>query len=117
MASTFTKYWKQSVGTANTTVYNPTTSGIQTTIIGMTICNKTTSSIEVSATLSVGNTANNAGANSVYIVKSAVVPVGSTLVPIGGDQKLVMTQGDYLEVSSNAAASADVLLSVLEVTP
>lgn len=117
MASTFTKYWKQSVGTANTTVYNPTTSGIQTTIIGMTICNKTTSSIEVSATLSVGNTAQNAGANSVYIVKSAVVPVGSTLVPIGGDQKLVMNQGDYLEVSSNAASSADVLLSVLEVTP
>lgn len=117
MASTFTKYWKQSVGTANTIVYNPTTSGIQTTIIGMTICNKTTSSIEVSATLSVGNTAQNAGANSVYIVKSAVVPVGSTLVPIGGDQKLVMTQGDYLEVSSNAASSADVLLSVLEVTP
>lgn len=117
MASTFTKYWKQSVGTANTVVYNPTTSGIQTTIIGMTICNKTSSSIEVSATLSIGNTANNAGANSVYIVKSAVVPVGSTLVPIGGDQKIVMTQGDYLEVSSNAASSADVLLSVLEVTP
>ena len=117
MASTFTKYWKQSVGTSNSVVYNPTTSGIQTTIIGMTICNKTVGSIEVSATLSIGNTANNAGANSVYIVKNAVVPVGSTLVPIGGDQKIVMTQGDYLEVSSNAATSADVLLSVLEVTP
>lgn len=117
MASTFTKYWKQSVGTSNTVVYNPTTSGIQTTIIGMTICNKSTGSIEVSTTLSVGNTANNAGANSVYIVKSAVIPVGSSLVPIGGDQKIVMTQGDYLEVSSNAASSADVLLSVLEVTP
>jgi hypothetical protein len=117
MASTFTKYFKQSVGASNNVIYNPTTAGMQATVIGMTICNKSNSTIQVSATLSIGANAQNAGANSVYIVKDAVVPVGSTLVPIGGDQKVVVNQNDFLEVSSNAAASADVLLSVLEVTP
>lgn len=119
MASTFTRYFKKSVGTSNTTVYNPTMAGIQSTIIGMTLCNTSNTTIEVSATFSQGANSANAGANTVYIVKSAVVPVGSTLVPIGGDQKLVMTANstvsDYLEVSSNTVSSVDVLISVLEV--
>jgi len=37
-------------------------------------------------------------------------------VPIGGDQKLVLEAGDYLQVNSSVASSADVVLSVLEIT-
>lgn len=119
MASTFKRYFKQAVGTSNSTIYNPTTVGIQSTIIGMTLCNTTNNTIEVSATFSQGANSANAGANTVYIVKSAIVPSGSTLVPIGGDQKLVMTANstvsDYLEVSSNTVSSVDVIISVIEV--
>jgi hypothetical protein len=119
MASTFKRYFKKSVGTSNNTIYNPTTAGIQSTIIGMTLCNTTNNTIEVSATFSQGAVSASAGSNTVYIVKSAIVPSGSTLVPIGGEQKLVMTANstvsDYLEVSSNTASSVDVLISVLEV--
>jgi hypothetical protein len=37
-------------------------------------------------------------------------------VPVGGDQKLVMEATDYLQVQTSSASSADVILSVLEIT-
>lgn len=116
MANAFKNYLYQQVGTSNTTVYNPTTAGITSTIIGMSLCNVANAAIEVNVTMSVGNTAVNAGSNSVYLVKGAVIPKGSTLIPIGGDQKLVMEENDFLEVSSNTATSVDVLVSALEIT-
>lgn len=115
MASSFKKYFKQAVGTANTLVYNPTTSNIQSTVIGMSVANRTSNIIAISVTLSTGANSASAGANTVYIVKDSVVPPGNAIVPIGGDQKVVLVANDFLEVSSNAASSADVLLSVLEI--
>jgi hypothetical protein len=38
------------------------------------------------------------------------------MVPVGQLQKLVLTNGDYLRVQTNTAASADVILSVLEIS-
>jgi len=54
--------------------------------------------------------------DSVYLIKNAPVPVGSSLVVIGGDQKTVMEPGDVLTVTSNTASSADVHVSILEIT-
>jgi hypothetical protein len=51
-----------------------------------------------------------------YLIKSATVPVGSSLVVVGGDQKFVMVTGDALKVISSAAASTDVITSVLNIT-
>jgi hypothetical protein len=51
-----------------------------------------------------------------YLIKSATVPVGGTLVVVGGDQKTVLVTGDALKVISSAAASADVITSVLNIT-
>lgn len=116
MASSFKKYFKQAVGTANTTIYNPTASGIQATVIGMSIANRQTNAIAISILVSTGANSASAGANTVYVVKDAAVPPGSSIIPIGGDQKLVLVQNDYLECYSNAASSADVLISVLEIT-
>jgi hypothetical protein len=50
------------------------------------------------------------------LVKSATVPVGGSLVIIGGDQKLVIVTGDVLKVVSSAANSIDVVTSVLNIT-
>ena len=48
MASTFKNYTAQFVGTSANAVYNPTTSNIQSTIIGMTIANiGTTSGVDI----------------------------------------------------------------------
>lgn len=116
MANAFKKYLKQAIGTANTTVYNPTTSNIQSTVIGMSVANRISNNISISVLLSEGANSASAGSNTVYIVKDAVVPPGNSIVPIGGDQKVILVQNDFLEVSSNAASSADVLISVLEIT-
>jgi hypothetical protein len=116
MASTFKNYIKQAVGTGNTVVYNPTASGIQSTIIGMTVSNRIANNISISVTVSNGANSAQAGANTVYIVKDAVVPSGASIVPVGGDQKVVLEENDFLEVSANAASSADALISVLEIT-
>jgi len=52
----------------------------------------------------------------VYMVKDAPVPAGSTVVVVGGDQKVVMEPGDEVVVTSDTAASADVILSHLDIT-
>jgi len=119
MASNFKRSFTRNIGTANTTIYNPTTPGVQATVIGLSLCNITNAAVEVSVTFSQGANSASAGANTVYLIKSAIIPAGSSLVPIGGDQKLVLvantTTSDYLEVSSNTATSVDVVLSSLEV--
>lgn len=109
MASTFKNYTAQAVGTSANAVYNPTTTNIQSTIIGMTIANIGTTTISVNVFL-------NTGSANTYLIKNALVPVGGTLVPIGGEQKLVVAEDNTLYVSSNTASSADVILSVLEIT-
>jgi hypothetical protein len=85
-------------------------SSTETTIIGMSIANITSSQITVDVKLE-----NNDG-NNVFIIKDAPIPVGSTLVPVGGDQKIVMEASDVLKVQSDTANSADTALSILEIT-
>ena len=50
------------------------------------------------------------------MVQNATISNGGALVPIGGDQKLVLEFGDYIQVQTSAVNSADVILSVLEIT-
>lgn len=106
MANTFKNYPSQAVGTSAATIVTASTS---TTVIGMTVANIVTSPITVSVYVTTGG-------NDYYLVKSATVPVGGALVPVGGDQKLVLETGDALKVVSSAATSADVLVSVLEIS-
>ena len=84
-------------------------SATATTVIGLTVANITTSQILVDVTLE-----NNDGDN-VYLVKAAPIPVGSSLVPVGGDQKVVMEASDVIKVTSDTANSADTTLSILEI--
>ena len=81
----------------------------QTTAIGMTIANLNPHAITANVML-------NAGGSNVYILKSATIPPGGALVPIGGDQKVVLEAGDYLHVNTSIASSADVVVSVLEIS-
>ena len=57
-----------------------------------------------------------ASAVDYYLIKDATVPVGGTLVVVGGDQKTVLVTSDALKVISSAASSADVVTSVLNIT-
>jgi hypothetical protein len=108
MANTFKNYLTADVGTSATTVLTGAT-GAQTTVIGMTVANTTTGTVTASVTLT-------SGATTVYLVKNASVPAGGSLVPVGGDQKVVVEASDVIQVQSSASSSLDVIVSVLEIS-
>lgn len=81
----------------------------QTTIIGMSVSNKSASAITANVIMT-------RSAVDYFLVANAPISVGSTLIPIGGDQKLVMEPNDILKVSVSANGSSDVILSLLEIT-
>ncbi len=108
MANTFTRYLNKDVGTSASNVVT-VGAGTQTTIIGLSFANTSASPITVSANIATSGT-------DYYLIKSATVPVGSTLVVVGGDQKVVLVTSDVLKVISSAASSADVVTSVLNIT-
>jgi hypothetical protein len=49
-------------------------------------------------------------------VANAPISSGASLIPIGGDQKIVMITGDKIYVQSSAATSIDAILSIMEIT-
>ena len=53
---------------------------------------------------------------SYYIVSGATIPVGGSLALFGADGKLVLNTGDSFVVVSGTAASADVIVSALQIT-
>jgi hypothetical protein len=109
MANSFKTVTDTAVGTSAATIYT-CPAATETTIIGLNVANILTSSITVDIQLE-----NNDGDN-VYIVKDAIVPVGSSLVAVGGDQKVVMNASDVLKVTASQASGADVTMSILEIT-
>ena len=90
-------------------------SSTETTIIGMSIANITSSQITVDVKIESDTSDTETNAN-VFLIKDAPIPVGGTLVPVGGDQKIVLQATDVLKVQSDTANSADTVLSVLEIT-
>jgi hypothetical protein len=108
MANTFKNSFSKSVGTSAATVYTAP-SATQTTLIGLSVANTTTSPITCDAYIT-------SSAVDYFLIKGGVVPVGSSLVVVGGDQKVVLEAADALKVVTSAASSADVVCSLLEIT-
>jgi hypothetical protein len=109
MANTFKSTISTSVGTSLTTIYTAPAS-TTTTVIGLSVANTTANGITVSVKLA------KSGGGEAFIVKEAPVLGGSSLIAVGGDQKLVVQQGDSIKVQSSAATSADAIISILELT-
>ena len=114
MANTFLSETDASIGTSPATVFT-CPSATQSTIIGLSVANRTSAQILVDVQLDASGRTSGAE-DSVYLIKNAPVPVGSSLVVIGGEQKVVLEPGDAIVVTSNTASSADVHLSILEIT-
>ena len=106
--TTFTSYANKNVGTAAATIVTAA-AGAQTNIIGMTCANTTAAAVTVDVFITRASV-------DYYIVKGATVPSGGTLVPVGGDQKMVLVTSDALKVVASAANSIDVITSALVVT-
>ena len=112
MANIFTNRFKPSVGTANTTVYQAPIA-TSSTVIGLSIANRTTSN---TITISAYVLDSSNSYTATYIVNNATVPIGGTIVVVGGDQKLVLKANDSVQVTSSVTNSADAILSVLEIS-
>jgi hypothetical protein len=108
MANSFKNYFLKNANTTSQNVY-VAGAGVSATVIGMTIGNTTAAPISANITVTSAGT-------SYFMLQGATVATGGALVPIGGDQKLVLEAGDYLQVQTSAANSADVIVSVLEIT-
>lgn len=108
MANNFSNYMSKNIGTTAATLVT-VASGTQVTIIGMTVAN--VAAVPITVDVYITN-----GGIDYYLIKGADVPVGGALVPVGGDQKTVLTVGNALKVKSSVATSADVILSVLNIT-
>ena len=110
MANTFTRKTSQNIGATATQIGAYTVPSSTTTIvIGLTCTNTTGSAITANVFLA------NASANT-YIVANAPISSGASLIPIGGDQKIVMITGDKIYVQSSASTSIDAILSIMEIT-
>jgi len=108
MANNFKSYANKNVGTSAATVYTCPAS-TQTTLIGLSMANTSTSPITTDAYVT-------RSAVNYYLVKGATVPVGGSLVIVGGDQKVVLQPSDVLYILNSAATSGDCFASLLEIT-
>ena len=118
MANNFRNYTLKAAGTTAQNVY-AAGAGVQATVIGMTIANITNSPIAANVILSGGTVTTAPGSGTlanIYMIQNATIAPGGALVPVGGDQKIVIEAGDYLQVNTSVASSADVILSVLEIS-
>lgn len=108
MANAFKNFFLKNANTVSQNVY-VAGAGVQATIIGMTVANTTDAPISANITITSGGT-------DFFMVKNAIIATGGALVPIGGAQKVVLEATDFLRVQTSAANSADVIISVLEIT-
>ena len=108
MPNTFKSFPAKNVGTSAATVYT-CPSATQTTIIGLSMANTTSSPITTDAYIT-------RSAVNYYLIEGATIPVGSSLVVVGGDQKVVMQPADVLYVVNSVASSGDCFCSLLEIT-
>ena len=108
MANSFKNYTKKEVGTTLTDVYT-VASSTTTVVIVITLSNRSGNQINCDLMLNV------ASGDDVYLIRNIPIPNGSSFEWMAGN-KLVMETGDKLQVKSDAAASLDVAISVLEQT-
>ena len=110
MANTFYRKLSRNVGTSLTAIGGYTV-GADTTavIVGLTVCNTSGATVAVDITV-------NDGTHEHYVVKAAPISAGGALVPIGGEQKIILAEGDSVKIKSDSASSIDAVLSIMEIT-
>jgi len=95
------------IGTGATIVSDTVSSSTTHTVIGFSVSNIVANAITVTASLT------KSGGNTAYMVKGATVSSGGTIVIVGGDQKVVLEEGDTMNVLTDTATSADAIVSYL----
>ena len=87
--------------------------GSTVTVIGLTLANSAINTDLVRGNVYVDKRVG----DTVDIVRSVIIPVGSTLVVVGGDQKLVLESEDMIYFKTiNPSQYIDVMMSYMETT-
>jgi phosphoribosylcarboxyaminoimidazole (NCAIR) mutase len=92
MANSFKNYFLKNANTTSQNVY-VAGAGVSATVIGMTIGNTTAAPISANITVTSATVA-------YTMLLNATIATGGALVPVGGDQKLVLEAGDYIQVQT-----------------
>jgi len=108
MANTFKSNVAANIITSGNTVYTCPAS-TQTTLIGLTLSNKSAGTVTANVFLRRSSV-------NYSVISNAPILTGSTLVPIGGEQKVVLQAADELKIDTSANGSLDVIASLLEIT-
>jgi len=110
MPNTFKNSISGSIGTTETTVYSAP-SATTSTVIGVAVANRIQQNISVDVRMYDSSTSKN-----VVLCSGSLIPPGSNIVLVGGEQKVVLEATDYLTLRSSTAGSADIVVSVLEIS-
>jgi hypothetical protein len=108
MANSFKSNVAANIVTTGNTVYT-CPSATQTTLIGLTLSNKSAGTIAANVAISRGGV-------DYSLISNAPILTGSTLVPIGGEQKVVLQPADGIKVTATANGALDVIVSLLEIS-
>ena len=112
MANTFKSVTSGSIGTVLTNVYSCPAS-TTTIILGAAMAN--TDNNPIGGSIKLAKSGSGLGADDVFVVKQAPVPVGSTVEVMSGN-KVVLQNADVLQFQSDTASSLDATISLLEIT-
>jgi len=104
MAQNFRRYTSNNVGTSAATLF---TADSYDTVVGISVANVTTTAVIASVYI-------NDGADDIYLVKDAPIPVGSALQVLDGGAKFVVQNNDSLKVISDTPSSLDVFVSTVD---
>lgn len=110
MANTFYRKLSANIGNTAITLGSYTVaSGATSIMLGLTLSNITGGTVNASVFINNGNL-------NYYILKNAPITSGGALVPIGGDQKMVLQFNDNVRIVSDTASSVDAVMSIMEIT-
>ena len=104
MAQNFRRHVFNNVGTSPETIF---TADSNDTIVGISVANVASSTINVSVFIT-------SGGNDIHLIKDTPIVQGSALQIIDGGARFVLQNTDALKVISDTASSADVWVSAVD---
>ena len=109
MANTFkNKTFDGSNVSANTDMIPYTApSSTTTVVIGLTVANTSNNQITVDIKLD--------ASTNIFLVKNLPIPAGSSFEYMSGN-KIIMQAGNSIKIQSDTANSADICMSIMEIT-
>tara|TARA_B100000131_G_scaffold6455_1_gene6685 strand:- start:1563 stop:1898 length:336 start_codon:yes stop_codon:yes gene_type:complete len=111
MANTFKNKFAANVNHSAYVDLYTVPSSTTTIILGLALCNKTASAVDVTVQIQDTSDSN----NDFQVLDTVSIPARTTLEPMAG-QKYVLEETDVLRVKSGTASALDVTLGIMEMT-